>query len=90
MTAVSNIDVMEWLRKQVEQAPSGMKEALAAMLKALMDAEVDSICNAGYSERSSDRVNSRNGYRSRHLIPGSVLLILEFQNYVMEAISQAG
>lgn len=65
MTAVSNIDVMEWLRKQVEQAPNGMKEALAAMLKALMDAEVDNICNAVYSERSPDRVNSRNGYRSR-------------------------
>ena len=48
MTAVSNIDAMEWLRKQVEQAPSGMKEALAAMLKALMDAEVDNICNAEY------------------------------------------
>ena len=65
MIAASNIDTMEWLRKQVEQAPSGMKEALAAMLKALMDAEVDSICNAGYSERSPERVNSRNGHRYR-------------------------
>jgi hypothetical protein len=30
-----------------------------------MDADVDVICNAGYNERSDDRLNSRNGHRAR-------------------------
>jgi len=30
-----------------------------------MGAEADSICGAGYGERSDERVNSRNGYRHR-------------------------
>jgi transposase-like protein len=31
----------------------------------LMDADVDMLCNAGYGERSDERVNSRNGHRQR-------------------------
>jgi len=65
MTAVPNIDVMDLLRKRIEQAPGGMKEALAQMLMVLMDAEVDGLCGAGYRERSDERQNSRNGYRPR-------------------------
>jgi transposase-like protein len=38
---------------------------LTEMVNILMNAEVDAICGAGYGERSDDRVNSRNGYRSR-------------------------
>jgi len=30
-----------------------------------MGAEADSVCGAGYGERTEDRVNSRNGYRDR-------------------------
>lgn len=30
-----------------------------------MDAEVESLCGAGYGERNESRVNRRNGYRSR-------------------------
>ena len=51
MTAVPTIDAMDWLRKQVEGAPDAMREALAAMLMTLMNAEVDSICGAEYGER---------------------------------------
>jgi transposase-like protein len=44
-------------------------ELLAEMVKMaaelLMDAEVDVLCNAGYGERTEDRVNSRNGHRER-------------------------
>jgi transposase-like protein len=44
-------------------------ELLAEMVKMaaelLMDAEVDVLCNAGYGERTGDRVNSRNGHRER-------------------------
>jgi len=67
MTAVCTIDAMDWLRKQVEGAPDAMREALAAMLMTLMNAEVDSICGAEYGERRPDRQNSRNGYRPRTL-----------------------
>jgi transposase-like protein len=35
------------------------------MVNVLMGAEVEAVCGAGYGERSDDRVNSRNGYRSR-------------------------
>jgi transposase-like protein len=31
----------------------------------LMAAEADAVCGAGYRERRSERVNSRNGYRLR-------------------------
>jgi len=30
-----------------------------------MGAEAESLCGAGYGERCADRVNSRNGYRTR-------------------------
>lgn len=30
-----------------------------------MGAEADAVCGAGYGQRSSERVNSRNGYRHR-------------------------
>jgi putative transposase len=35
------------------------------MVSILMSAEVDSLCGAGYGERSDECVNSRNGRRSR-------------------------
>ncbi|GAA4200076.1 hypothetical protein GCM10023074_31450 [Microbispora amethystogenes] len=31
----------------------------------MMDAEVEPLCGAGYGEVSRERVNRRNGYRSR-------------------------
>ncbi len=36
-----------------------------AVLNALMSAQADEACGAGWGERSGDRVNSRNGYRER-------------------------
>ncbi|GGO26703.1 hypothetical protein GCM10011574_59470 [Microbispora bryophytorum] len=35
------------------------------MAEALMSAEADTLCGASYGERSSERTNSRNGYRKR-------------------------
>jgi len=55
------------LRKYLE-SPAG-SDLLAEMVKMaaelLMDADVDVLCNAGYGERTQDRVNSRNGHRER-------------------------
>jgi transposase-like protein len=65
MAATASIDAIEWLRKQVEAAPDGLRTMLTEMVNVLMSAEIDAACGAGYGERSDERVNSRNGYRSR-------------------------
>ncbi len=65
MAATASIDAIEWLRKQVEAAPDGLRTMLTEMVNILMNAEVDVVCGAGYAERTDERVNSRNGYRSR-------------------------
>ncbi len=38
---------------------------LSTFIQALMSADADAVCGAGYGERSADRTNSRNGYRHR-------------------------
>ena len=38
---------------------------LSTFVQALMSAEADAICGAPYGERSPERTNSRNGYRTR-------------------------
>jgi hypothetical protein len=35
------------------------------MAEALVSAEADAVCGAGYGERAGERVNRRNGYRER-------------------------
>ena len=60
MTANNKIDAMGWLRKQLEQAPDPIREALAEVIMMLMNAEADAMCGAGYGERSAERVNQRN------------------------------
>lgn len=44
-----------------------LREAVAFLADALMEAEVEGACGAGYRERSPERVTQRNGYRSRTL-----------------------
>src|SRR5512138_3370075 len=65
MAASASIDAIDWLRKQVEEAPDGLKTMLTEMVNMVMGAEIDAVCGAGFGERSSERANSRNGYRSR-------------------------
>jgi putative transposase len=66
MTAPKSVDPAGLLREQLESASPDM---LRAMIKtfsdALMSAEADALCGAEYGQRSEQRVNSRNGYRSR-------------------------
>jgi putative transposase len=38
---------------------------IATFAEALMGAEADAVCGAGYGERSAERTNTRNGYRRR-------------------------
>ena len=67
MTVNNDMGAAELLRKYLE-SPAG-SDLLGEMVKMaaelLMDADVDVICNAGYNERSDDRLNSRNGHRAR-------------------------
>ena len=42
-----------------------LREALVVLVEGIMDAEVSARTGAGYSERSTERVTHRNGYRSR-------------------------
>jgi putative transposase len=60
------MDVTGWLRKQLEEAsPDLLRAMVKEFAEALMSADADAVCGAGYGERSPERVNRRNGYRDR-------------------------
>jgi transposase-like protein len=60
------MELSSWLRKQLEQASPDLVRAMVQdFAEALMGAEADGLCGAAYGERSSERVNRRNGYRER-------------------------
>jgi putative transposase len=42
-----------------------LREMIGFVAQRLMDVDVQSLCSAGYGERSTERANSRNGYRDR-------------------------
>ena len=60
------MDVSGWLRKQLEDAsPDLLRVMVKDFAEALMSADADAVCGAGYGERTPERVNRRNGYRER-------------------------
>src|SRR5439155_15907038 len=60
------MDVTGWVRKRLKEAsPDLLRTMVKEMAEALMGAEADALCGAGYGERSPERVNRRNGYRER-------------------------
>lgn len=66
MTTAHNIDLPTVLAERLTTAhPDVLRELLATFIHTLMGAEADALCGAGYGERSSERTNSRNGYRHR-------------------------
>ena len=68
MTANTSIDPAVFLHDQLAQAsPDLMRELLGTFINALLSAQADSVCGAEYGTRSTDRINSRNGYRRRDL-----------------------
>jgi transposase-like protein len=63
---MDRINGLEWLRNKIISAePDLLRKLLQTVVEALMGADVDGICGAGYGEISPDRVNMRNGYRQR-------------------------
>ena len=66
MAAGPSIDVTGWLEEQLAQAsPDLLRAMVTTFAQALMGAEADAVCGAGYGERSGERTNTRNGYRRR-------------------------
>ncbi len=64
----NNLRHMESFVESVLSAPDSkdlLRKALEAALAALMEGEVSELAQAGYRERTADRVNHRNGYRER-------------------------
>ena len=62
----NTMEIAGWLRKRLAQAqPDLLREMVQSFAEALMGAEAEALCGAAYGERSSERVNTRNGYRPR-------------------------
>jgi putative transposase len=58
--------VPDWFRKQVLEADADLLRGMVQqMAEVLLSADASAACNAGYGERSPDRTNARNGYRTR-------------------------
>jgi putative transposase len=66
MTNPHHIDVEKMLAGELARAsPDLLRGLLSMFIQALMSAEADALCGAGYGERSTARSNRRNGYRHR-------------------------
>ena len=66
MTATQSIDLPGWMAEQLSQAsPDLLRAMLQAFAEALMSADADAVCGAGYGQRNPDRTNTCNGYRRR-------------------------
>ena len=66
MTVEPSIDPARLLEEQLAQAsPDLLRELLTTFVNTLMSAEADAVCGAAYGTISPDRINRRNGYRSR-------------------------
>ena len=66
MAAAHSVDPVQLLEQHLASAsPDLLREMVASLANAMMSAQVDQACGAGYGQRSDERVNRRNGYRAR-------------------------
>ena len=66
MAAPHSVDPAGLLEQHLASAsPDLLREMISSFANAMMSAQVDQVCGAGYGERSGERVNRRNGYRTR-------------------------
>ena len=62
----NSIDLPAFMAEHLQRAePDLLRRMLSQFVQALMSAEADALCGAGYGERSPERTNRRNGYRAR-------------------------
>ena len=62
----TRMDELEWLRNQLEvEGNDLLREMVRSFAQGLMSAEADVVCGAPWGQQSPDRVNRRNGYRTR-------------------------
>jgi transposase-like protein len=60
------MDALAWVRKQVEKADTDLLRGMVKLFcERVMSEEVDAICGVSYGERSDERTNRRNGYRTK-------------------------
>jgi len=65
---LQKVELVNLIGKLLASEQGGvLVEVLASALADVMEAEVDSVCNARYGSRSPERANQRNGYRERAL-----------------------
>src|ERR687883_1898277 len=66
MAVPASVDAAGFVREHLESAsPDVLRAMVKTFAEALMSAEADAICGAPYGQRSDERTNQRNGYRSR-------------------------
>jgi putative transposase len=66
MAAPHDIEAGELLEQHLAGAsPDLLRQMIASFANAMMSAQADQACGAGWGERSDERVNRRNGYRAR-------------------------
>jgi putative transposase len=66
MMATTSIDGVSFIREMIERAhPDQLPAMVKVMAERLMSAEADAVCGTPDGERSPERVNASNGYRSR-------------------------
>ncbi len=62
----NSIDLAAVMAEHLETAePDLLRELLRTFVQALMSADADAACGVAYGTRSSERTNTRNGYRPR-------------------------
>jgi hypothetical protein len=65
MAAAHSVDPVPLLEQHLAGAsPDLLAEMVTSLANAMMSAQADQVCGAGYGERSGERVDRRNGYRS--------------------------
>jgi putative transposase len=66
MAAPHHIDVSQLLEQHLAEAsPDLLRQMIGTFANAMMSAQADQVCGAGWGERSDERTNRRNGYRAR-------------------------
>ena len=91
MTATQSIELPGWMAERLTQAtPDLLRAMIQTFVEALMPADADAVCGAGYGQRSPDRSNTRNGYRAAAGTPALEVLIWRSPSCVRAAISRTG